>query len=313
MHTLTAIVPATDRPATLDRATAAIAAASAPPEEVLVIDAPLAWGPAAARNAGAARATGDLLVFVDADVEVHGDAFARIRAAFDRDPSLTALFGSYDAEPDATGFVSAFRNLLHHHVHQTSVGPATTFWAGLGAVRRDALLAAGGFDAERFPAPSIEDVELGMRLTDAGARIELHRDVLGRHLKAWRLGQMVRGDLCDRGAPWVALLLRRRRTSDTLNLARRHRLSMLASIALVASWRRPAIAVSSLGALLLLNRSFYALLWRRRGPFAAVGGVALHVVHHLTGAAAVPVGALTYLRERGMGASGRGPSATPSR
>ena len=44
----------------------------------------------------------------------------------------------------------------------------TTFWTGLGAVRRDAFLAVGGFDGARYPHPSIEDIELGRRLFAAG-------------------------------------------------------------------------------------------------------------------------------------------------
>ena len=87
------------------------------------------------------------------------DALARIRAAFADDPGLTAVFGSYDDAPPG-GTVAAFRNLLHHHVHHRGAGPASTFWSGLGAIRRDAFLAVGGFDGERFPHPSVEDVDL---------------------------------------------------------------------------------------------------------------------------------------------------------
>ena len=43
----------------------------------------------------------------------------------------------------------------------------------------------GGFDAERFPFPSVEDVELGLRLSAQGARIGLDPSVRGKHLKAW--------------------------------------------------------------------------------------------------------------------------------
>ena len=91
---------------------------------------------------------------MDADVAVHADAFRRIRAAFTADPGLTAVFGSYDDDPPALGAVSGFRNLLHYHVHQSSAGPAGTFWAGLGAVRRDAFAEAGGFDSA-FVAPGL--------------------------------------------------------------------------------------------------------------------------------------------------------------
>src|SRR5437588_11392284 len=103
MVTLSVVIPATDRRATLDRALAAVERAASAPEEVIVVDRPFRLGPAAARNIGSRRATGDVLVFIDADVEVHQDVFDRVRAAFDRDPGLTALFGSYDDDPGGGG------------------------------------------------------------------------------------------------------------------------------------------------------------------------------------------------------------------
>ena len=45
------------------------------------------------------------------------------------------FFGSYDDTPTDRGFVSRYKNLLHHYVHQTARREASTFWTGLGAVR----------------------------------------------------------------------------------------------------------------------------------------------------------------------------------
>jgi len=285
---LSAVVPATNAPPTLERCLGAIRAAEAPPEEVVVVREPALAGPAEARNLGAAAATGDVLVFVDADVVVHPDACRRIRAAFEADAGLTAVFGSYDDAPPAPGLVSGFRNLLHHHVHQSSPGPATTFWAGLGAVRRDAFLAAGGFDAARYPHASVEDVELGMRLAEGGARIELDPELLGMHLKGWGLVEMVRTDFARRGVPWAALLLEGRGSPTALNLGWRHRVSALAAVGLAAALvaRRPRAAALALAALVAVNGSFYALLARRRGRAETVAGVGLHALHHLVSASA---------------------------
>ena len=303
---LSAIVPATDAPATLERCLAAIAAAEQPPEETIVVDSAERPGPAAARNEGARRATGDLLVFVDADVEPHRDAFTRLRAAFAADPGLDALFGSYDDDPADLALVSRFRNLLHHHVHQEGAGPAETFWAGLGAIRRASFLAVGGFDAERYPAAAIEDVELGLRLTASGARIALDPLFQGRHLKAWTLPAMVRTDFAQRGLPWAELLLDGTGGTEALNLGRRHRLSALAAGGLIVGGltRRPRLAAVSLAALLVLNAPFYRLLVRREGAARAGAGVALHVVHHVTGSAAA-VTALARSVRRGRSARGR--------
>jgi hypothetical protein len=287
MPGLSLIVPASDRPATLGRCLAAIDAAGEPPEERIVVTEPAGCAPAAARNRGAERAAGDVLVFVDADVAVHPDSFARIRRAFDADSGLTALFGSYDDAPEARGSVSAFRNLLHHHIHQEAVGPAATFWTGLGAVRRDAFQAAGGFDErQRY----LEDVELGARLVRAGARIELDGALQGKHLKSWGLGEMLWTDFAGRGIPWVELALEARAPRDALNLSPRHRASaalcVLAAASLAA--RRPTPAAAAAATLVALNRDFYELLLRRQGPGGAAAGVGLHALHHLAAAAAVP-------------------------
>lgn len=297
LPTLTVIVPATDQPASLLPCLQAIRSSRNPAEQVIVVTEPRSTGPAQARNAGAARATGEILVFVDSDVLVHPDAFARIRAAFDREPQITALFGSYDDDPPATGRVSAFRNLLHHHVHHASPGPATTFWAGLGAMRRDAFEASGGFDAQRFPRPSVEDVELGARLSRTGALIVLDPTVQGAHLKSWTLRNMIVTDFAYRGVPWVALMLRTRSTSGALNLGWRHRLSAAACLATLGALAvRPTVAAAPFAAFVGLNLGFYRLIARQRGPTAVVQGVALHVVHHLTAVAAVPAGVAAHLR-----------------
>jgi GT2 family glycosyltransferase len=295
--TLSAIVPATNSPPTLAECLEAIRSADEAPEEVIVVDEG-GGGPAGARNRGAARASGDVLVFVDADVVVHADAFSRIRRAFEGDSSPAALFGSYDDTPADPGTVSGFRNLLHHQVHLEGAGTATTFWAGLGAVRRDVFEAVAGFDAERYPVPSVEDIDLGTRLTAAGSRIELDPSVQGTHLKAWSLAGMVESDLWDRGVPWVELLLRHRTRSSALNLGWRHRASAAASLVAAVSLLRgrPRSAVAALAALVALNRSFYSLLLRRRGPLQAAAGVGLHALHHVVGALAVPIAVVDHLR-----------------
>ena len=296
---LSAIIPATDQPSTLAACEKAIAESQERPDEVVIVRDPSFGGPAQGRNLGAQQATGDVLVFVDADVEVHPDAFSLIRAAFERDAELTGVFGSYDDDPERHGLVSDFRNLLHHHVHQEGAGEAITFWAGLGAVRREAFLAVGGFDEQRFPYSSIEDIELGVRLVANGGRILLDPAIQGKHLKRWTLSGMVRTDLVRRGIPWVQLIVERGSGSTALNLSWRHRASAGASVLLTGSLlaRKPRGVFLAGGVLYALNAPFYRLLLRRRGLTQAAVGIPLHVVHHLAGAAAVPGAALVQLED----------------
>ena len=297
MTRLSVIVPATDRPPTLDRCVAAIRAGLESEDELHVVTEPPACHPSVARNQGATETTGDVLVFVDADVEVRDDAIARLREAFEQDPTLAAAFGSYDDAPGEDGTVSAFRNLLHHHVHQRSPGEARTFWTGLGAVRRTAFAAVGGFDPGlRY----LEDVDFGMRLSADGYRVVLDPAIQGKHLKRWSLWEMVRTDFVGRGIPWVELLLRHRHSTGVLNLDWRHRLSALASLlgVLALVRRRPGLLAACAAALVVVNRDFYRVLLDRRGLGATATGVVLHAVHHLVGIAAVPFGVIRYLRAR---------------
>ncbi len=298
--TYTAIIPATDGPVTLDRCLSAIRAAADPPEEVIVVDGPPGMGPAAARNAGAARAAGSILVFVDSDVEVHRDAFTRIRAAFAREPELAAVFGSYDDLPSLHGLVSTFRNMLHHYVHQTSGGLATTFWAGLGAVRRESFVAVDGFDDWRFRSPSVEDIELGLRLAGAGGLIRLDPEIQGTHLKRWRLHAMLLTDLVYRGMPWTALVLERGPRAARLNLRGSHGVAALAFTLAVATLigRRPRLAIPLAAAYLAINSPFYALVARHRGRKGGSAAVALLALHNLSSLGSAPLGVAAFLAHR---------------
>ncbi len=308
MPVLAAVIPAGDRPATLDRCLAALTAGERYPDELIVQVEPAGAGPAALRNAGASEATAELLVFVDSDVEVHPDALARIERHFAEDPELAGVFGAYDDNPAAPGLASRFRNLLHHHVHTTSAGEAETFWAGLGAVRREAFDAVGGFDPMRFPHPSVEDIDLGMRLRRRGSRLLLDPAIRGRHLKAWTPLTMVQTDFSRRGVPWVRLLLRERRGGTALNLGWRHRASAAATalLALAVLARRPHLALGPLLAVLTLNRELYALLARRGGAPLLLAGIPLHLLHQLTAVAAFGAGLLAHAADTGRFCRPRG-------
>src|SRR5258708_7562649 len=231
-------------------------------------------GPAYGRNRASEFSRGELLVFVDADVRVHRSSLRLIAEQFARDPELGAVFGAYDDAPEAPGTVSQYRNLLHHYVHHQGAGDAETFWAGLGAVRRQVFADVGMFDEWHYSRPQIEDIELGRRIRRLGHRIALRPEIQGTHLKRWTLGDVLRTDFSHRGVPWAWLTIREGLASaeQMLNLRPVFRVSTLAvSLAGLSLLTAPFVGVR--GALALaaalvalvgvLNFGFYRLLVRR--------------------------------------------------
>jgi glycosyltransferase involved in cell wall biosynthesis len=305
---LSVIIPVYNSADVLGRVLQAVTTSDRAPDEIIVVDngstdrsAEIAQahgacviathgqrrGPAQARNFGAEQASGDVLVFVDADVAVHAEALRLIEQTLCEHPEVAAVFGSYDDDPPGHGLVSQYKNLLHHYVHQHGHREASTFWTGCGAIRREAFLALGGFD-ERYIRPSIEDIDLGARLRRAGQRVWLCPDVQATHLKHWTLRRLLNSDIRDRAVPWTRLILREAYLPGDLNLDLRSRLSAgfawLVIIGLLLGcwtpWGLPlaAIAAASLAA---LNIGLYRFFVQHGGAGFGLGAIGLHVLYLL--------------------------------
>jgi GT2 family glycosyltransferase len=261
-------------------------------------------GPAVARNRAAAQATGEILVFVDTDVVVAPDAIPGMRGALDRDPAIAGIFGAYDLHPAAPNFMSQFKNLSHAYVHEIGARHASTFWAGLGAVRADAFRAVGGFD-ERFARPSVEDIDLGYRLVHAGYHLRLDPTFRACHLKRWTLWNCIVTDIRARGVPWMQLIHRFHALSNDLNTSIALRLSVAVSYLIVASaaaafvtpWALIATAALAL-ALVALNADYYRWFAARRGWGFAMRVLPAHLVHHLCNGVSFVVGTALFAATR---------------
>jgi GT2 family glycosyltransferase len=277
--------------------------------EVVRLDA--RRGPAAARNEGARRARGNILLFLDADVVARPDTLARVEAFFRGHEETAALFGSYDDAPGARGFVSQYKNLAHHFIHQRSRAEAETFWAGCGAVRREAFAAVGGFDETKYTRPSIEDIELGRRLRRRGFRIALDRTLQVKHLKRWTLASLLRADVRDRALPWSRLILEEGSMPRDLNLRASDRASaalacasLLTLACAAATLLFPApfssltpstpllpaslscAAASMLAAVFVLNLPFLRFMRARGGTLFALASFGMLTLYYIYSACA---------------------------
>lgn len=261
-------------------------------------------GPAAARNMGARLAGGEILFFTDSDCEVHSDTLARVAHIFQANPTLDALFGSYDDAPGALNFVAQYKNLFHHYVHQHGHEDASTFWTGCGAIKRDRFLALNGFDVQRYRRPAIEDIDLGYRLKKCGGQIRLAKQVQVKHLKAWSLVSLLKSDIFDRGIPWTRLILRDKVFRSDLNLQTHNRISVVAVygllLSLLVSVVQPQTLVIVAGLILLLlwlNFDLYRFFYRKRGFWFTLRVIPMHWLYYSYNAMAFGAGTLLHWHE----------------
>jgi glycosyltransferase involved in cell wall biosynthesis len=261
-----------------------------------VLKIPVSQGPARARNLGAQLAQGDILFFIDADVVPPPSAIRQVEAAFSQDPQLAALFGSYDEDPAETNFLSQYKNLSHHYVHQISNEEASTFWAGCGAIRRQIFLQFGGFD-ESYKKPCIEDIELGYRLKQTGYRIRLSKALQVKHLKRWGIISLTKSDFFDRALPWTELILRDRQFVNDLNLRLSSRLSVILTygllLALIGGFWWPglfAIACVLILSLLILNAPIYRFFLQKRGLWFMIQTLPWHWFYYFYSGLAFAIG-----------------------
>ncbi|GAB4385723.1 MAG: hypothetical protein Kow00121_50970 [Elainellaceae cyanobacterium] len=261
---------------------------------------PETGGPARARNIGAKAAQGDILFFVDADVTLHPDTVNQVIQAFQRQPDLAALIGSYDDTPGATNFLSQYKNLFHHYTHQEGSEEASTFWGACGAMRREVFQEMGGFD-QAYRYPSVEDIELGYRLKRAGYRIQLCKAVQVKHLKRWEFISLLRAEFFYRALPWTELIWRDRQFVNDLNLKVSSRISILLTYGLllalgVAWWWHGALLLALIFSLILLqlNWAVYRFFYQKRGLLFAIQTIPWHWFYFLYGGLAFVLGTIRY-------------------
>ncbi|MDJ0648655.1 MAG: glycosyltransferase family 2 protein [Xenococcaceae cyanobacterium MO_188.B19] len=262
-------------------------------------------GPGAARNLGAEVAKGDYLCFLDADCEVCQNAIALLGQKLQSKPKIDVLFGSYDDAPKAVNFVAQYKNLMHHYVHQQGNEDASTFWAGFGVVKRTLFLEVGGFDLKKYPRPSIEDIELGYRLKQAGANIYLAKDLQVKHHKAWKLLGLIKTDIFDRGIPWTKLLLENKtKIVNDLNLQTSSRISIIAVYSLIFCLLGSILNLATVIAavllvvfLLYLNWDVYRFFYEKRGIIFTIKVIPLHWLYYFYGGLSFGLGTFIYFSE----------------
>ncbi|GGV59064.1 hypothetical protein GCM10010294_06750 [Streptomyces griseoloalbus] len=324
-HSVSVVIPAYNSARTLAACLDSVYAQTCPIHEVIVVDdgstdatARIARGypctlvrhepnrgVSAARNAGIAAATGDILFFLDSDEALGPDSVANALEILDADPECGCAHGVIAPEPlFDDGPVEHYKVLHAHWWRLRGVGEVETAFFAQAAVRREVFERLGGFD-ERLR--DSEDLEFSDRLAPHW-KIVLTDRIVARHDEEDRLGALL-GETFRRALLLVPAL-RSARRGGRRNLTANSPASVASAAALYTSlpfavWL-PVLPVALLLAFCAANAGLLRFVARQRGARFLPFFVGVHLATH---AALLCGAALGALWPRGRTRAGHGTPA----
>lgn len=225
-------------------------------------------GPAAARNAGAGAAGGDILFFIDADVMLRPESIERLVRRLD-EGDVDAVCGVQSAEMRHRNLPSLYKNLWIRWTYLRCTGDVPLFYTTAAAIRRPAFLRAGGFDPG-YASPSLEDTAFGQKLARLGVRVRVQPDLEVEHVKRYSHASLLRTDF--------------RRAMALVRLKLRHRGDLGRNDSSVPSGTIASVPFAALGTILVLAGAVLGLpssvaaglltaafvVWLNRGFFRTI-------------------------------------------
>lgn len=271
-------------------------------------------GAAAARNAGAARASGDVLFFTDADCLLQTDAIALAVDSLAREGAAAIIGGTYTPEPADSDFFSRFQSIFINHF-ETRHAPAADYIATHAlAINVAVFRANGGFD--EHIRPILEDVEFSHRLRGAGCRLVMDPAIRVRHIFNFSLTRSLRNAF-TKSMHWTRYTIDNRNLltdSGSASLGLKLNVLVLAgyggllsAFILTGNIAFLVVMALALAVNLFVNRGLLLAFYRAQGLGFAVGATLYYLLPYaLAVGVGAGVGMLRHLFSRLVRPWGRG-------
>jgi glycosyltransferase involved in cell wall biosynthesis len=265
---------------------------------VRVTRTPYNGGPAAARNLGAAIATGEILFFIDSDVAARPDAVANAVDLLTADPTIGAVCGNYDPVPlIRDSLLEEYRCLQQSYWLIADEGPIMTLYTALLAIPAPVFAEVGPFNPG---LRETENADYGMRLAQR-YRILLSPRVRGVHDHDHELGVLVR-KVFTRTALHIPLYARKPEFPGGLRSGPRAWVSIAAPLAVLTAvlplLLGPALLLvpaAALAAFVAGDLPMYRFVRAERGTLFLVYFIAMHFFLNLVIAVAAACGVAAWL------------------
>lgn len=265
---------------------------------VRVISTEVNSGPAAARNLGAAAATGEILFFVDSDVAAKPDAIANAVELLLADPQIGAVCGNYDPVPlIRDSLVEEYRCLQQSYWLIADEGRITTLYTALLAMRREVFEDIGPFNPR---LRETENADYGFRLAQR-YQIWLSSRVRGIHDHDHALGVLVR-KVFTRTFQHIPLYVRKPTFPGGFTSGPRAWGSMAALLCVLTlplpalfGWPLAVVPLVLGIAYLACDLPMYRFVSANRGPLFLIYFVGMHAMLNLVIATAALTGVAAWL------------------
>jgi glycosyltransferase involved in cell wall biosynthesis len=167
-------------------------------------------GAAGARNLGVEQATGDLIFFIDSDILIDPGSGKQIAKIFKEQEEVVAIVGILSKDNPYQNFSSQYKNLHMHFYMEKMPRYISCIYTSVTAVRRETFKKVGFFDSKtcRMCNASVEDIDLGQRIADAGYKIVLDPELQVVHLREFSFKGLISNDF-RRAIDWSLLFFQK--------------------------------------------------------------------------------------------------------
>jgi len=172
-------------------------------------------GVANARNAGAQKSSGRIILFTDSDVILKTDTVQRVAEFFQKNKNVDAIVGLLDKK-------SSFRNLASEHFNLRVYYNLTKLpkyiniiYTSICAVRREQFENVEGFNTKMKSEFGLEDAELGFRLSESGFKIVFDKNLSVFHYKHIGFFGLLKNDY-RRSKSRIKLMFRKKMTKSII-------------------------------------------------------------------------------------------------
>jgi glycosyltransferase involved in cell wall biosynthesis len=262
-------------------------------------------GASRARNAGARRASGDILFFTDADCILQHNTLTLAAKAI-ADGENRVIGGTYTAIPYDDTFFSTFQSIFINY-SETKKGEPDYIATHAMVIDRSLFSQNGGFSEDFLPI--LEDVEFSHRLRRSGYPLVMYPGILVQHIFNFTFAKSLKNAF-RKSMFWTEYSLTNRNVFADSGTASRELKINVASfftclavlvVSLISSPSMLVVLVPFLIALnLFLSRGLIMAFYHAKGPSFCLGAALYYIaVYPMAVGAGALAGMWRYLRSGG--------------